>query len=60
MRLAEKNFEDEELPHELFLTRRQAIKVFNDNANNTSADIKFSKNQISSIINNGKLSRSKI
>ena len=41
-----KKFEDEELPHELFLTTREATKIKHVFANNISTDIKFSKNQI--------------
>ena len=48
--LNKKNFEDEELPHELFLTTRQTNKVRNAFANNMSTDIKLSKAQISKII----------
>ena len=39
LRLTKKNIEDEELPHELFLTARQTIKI-----------VKLSKDQISKII----------
>ena len=45
-----KNLENEELSHELFLTIRQTNKIINDFANNMSIDIKFSKAQISKII----------
>ena len=47
LRLYMKNFEDEDLPHELFVTTRQSIKI-NVNAigNNTSADVKLDKDQI--------------
>ena len=45
-----KNFEDEELPHELFLTTRQTTEIRNDFATNMSTDIKLSKAQISKII----------
>ena len=38
------------MPHELFLTTRQATKIRNDFANNISTDIKLSKNQMSKII----------
>ena len=48
LRLIKKNFDDEELPHELLLTIRQTAKI--RNANNMSTDIKFSKGQISEII----------
>ena len=33
-------FEDEELPHELFLTTRQTLKIRNSFANNMSTDKK--------------------
>ena len=38
LRLLKKNFEEEELPHELFLTTRQATKIRNVFANNMSID----------------------
>ena len=47
LRLYKKNFEDEELPHELFLTTRQTAKIKNVFAKNMSTDIKLSKVQIS-------------
>ena len=50
-----KNFEDEESPHELFLTTRQTTKIRNAFANNMSTDIKLSKTQISKIIKSGDL-----
>ena len=52
LRFNKKNFEDEELPHELFITTRQTTKIRNANAfaNNMSTDIKLSKAQISKII----------
>ena len=34
LRLNKRNFEDEELPHELFLTARQTTKIKNGFANN--------------------------
>ena len=34
LRLNQRNFEDEELPHELFLTTRQTTKIKNGFANN--------------------------
>ena len=43
LRLNKKNFEDEELPHELFLTTRQITKIRNTFTNNISTDIKVSK-----------------
>ena len=48
-----KNFEDEELLHELFLTTRQTTKIRNAFPNNMSADIKLSKAQISKMIPSG-------
>ena len=45
-----KNFEDEELPHELFLTIRQGTKIRNAFPNYMATDIKVSKAQISRII----------
>ena len=41
-----KNFEDDGLPHELFATTRQSIKICNATASNTSTDIKLRKDQI--------------
>ena len=52
LRLNKTKFEDEELPHELFLTTRQTTKLRNAFAN-MSTDIKFSKAQISKIIESG-------
>ena len=49
LRFSKKNFEDEELPHELFLTKRQTTKIRNVFSNNMSTDIKLSKDQISKI-----------
>ena len=48
-----KNFEDEELPHELFLTTRETTEIRNVFVNNMSRDIKLSKAQISNIIQSG-------
>ena len=53
LRLNKKTFEDEELPHELFLTTRQITKIRNAFANNMSTDIKLSKAQISQMIQSG-------
>ena len=53
LRLNKKDVEDEELPHELFLTRRQTTKLRNGFANNMSTDIKLSKAQVSKIIQSG-------
>ena len=43
LRINKKNFEDEELPHELFLTTRQKTKLRNVFANSMSTNIKLSK-----------------
>ena len=50
LRLNKKNFEDEELPHEFFLTKKQTTKIRNAFANNISTDIRISKAQICKII----------
>ena len=38
--ITKKNFQDEELPHELFLTTREKTKIINTFANNMSTDKK--------------------
>ena len=43
LRLNKKEFEDEELPHEIFLTTRQTTKTKSAFANNVSTDIKLTK-----------------
>ena len=48
-----KMFNENNLPHELFLTQRQTIKLRNAIENNMSTDIKLSKAQISKIIQSG-------
>ena len=53
LRLNKKNFEDEELSHELFLTKRQTTELRTVFANNMSTDIKLTKVQISKIIQSG-------
>ena len=53
LRLSAKNFNNEQLPHELFLTTRQTTKLGNKIINNMSADIKLSKAQIKNIIMSG-------
>ena len=53
LRLNKRNFEDEELPHELFLTTRQTTNLRNAFANNVLTDIKLCKAQISKIIPSG-------
>ena len=49
-KINKKNFQDEEFPHELFLTTRQTTKIRNAFANKISADIKLSMVQMSKII----------
>ena len=53
LRLSKKNFQDEELPHELFLTTRQTAKMRNAFVNNMLIDIKPSKARISKKIQSG-------
>ena len=53
LRLNKKNFDDEELSHELFLQTRQTTKIRKAFADNMSTDIKVSKAQISNIIQSG-------
>ena len=53
LKMNKKNIEDEELPHELFLTARNIPKITNAFANNKSVNIKLSKAQISKIIQSG-------
>ena len=50
MRIIKTTFQDEELPHDLFLTTRQKAKIRNAFSNNMSTDIKLSKVQLSKII----------
>ena len=52
-RLNKKDFEDEELPQELFLTTRKTTKIRNAFASNVTTDMKLSKTQISKIIQSG-------
>ena len=53
LRINKKNFQDKELPHELFLITRQVNKVSNTFANNMSTYIKLSKAQVSKITHSG-------
>ena len=46
LRLNKKNFEDEELPYELFLTTRRTTEVRNAFANNMSTEINIQNNSI--------------
>ena len=43
LRMVKKNFQDEQLTHELSLTKRQKNKISNTLANNMLTDIKLSK-----------------
>ena len=52
--IIKKNLQAGELPRELFLTTRQKTKIGNAFANNKLMDIKFSKSQLSKIIQLGR------
>ena len=53
LRLGIKNFNKDELPHELSLTTRQNAKLRNAINNNLAIDIKLSKAQIKKIVQSG-------
>ena len=53
LRLSTKNFNKDEVPHELLLTTRQNTKLRNALNNNSATDIKLSKVQIKKIIQSG-------
>ena len=53
LRTTKKDFQDEKLSHELFLTTRQKTKLKNAFANNISTGIKLSKTQTSQMIESG-------
>ena len=53
LRLGIKNFNKDELPHELLLTTRQNTKLRNAINNNLATDVKLSKAQIKKIIQSG-------
>ena len=53
LRLGIKNFNKDELPHELLLTTRQNTKLRNAINNNLATDIKSSKAQIKKLIQSG-------
>ena len=53
LRLDIKNFNKDELPHELLLTTRQNTKLRNAINNNLATDIKLSKAQIKKLIQSG-------
>ena len=54
LRISKKNFQDEKLPHKLFLTTRQKTKARNVFTNNTSMDISLCKAKLSNIIQSGR------
>ena len=54
LRIGIKNFNKEDLPHELLLTRRQSTKLRNAINNNSATDIKLSKAQIKKLIQSGR------
>ena len=54
LRINKKNFQDKELPYELFLTTKQTTKVRNVFFNNISIDIKLSKAQMSEKVQSGR------
>ena len=53
LRITKENFEDEELPQELFLTTRQKIKTWNAFGNNMLTDIKLSQTLLTKTIHSG-------
>ena len=53
LRISIKNFNKDELPHELLLTTRQSTKLRNAINNNMAADLKLSKAQIKKMILSG-------
>ena len=53
LRITKKNFQEEELSHELFLKTRQKTKKRNPLANNILIDTKFSKSQMAKIFQLG-------
>ena len=53
LRLGIKNFNKDELPHELLLTTRQNTKIRNAINNNLATDIKLNKAQIKKLIQSG-------
>ena len=53
LRISIKNFNKDELPHELLLTTTQSTKLRNPINNNLATDVKFSKAQLKKIIQSG-------
>ena len=54
LRMSLKTFNENDLPHELFLTTRQKTKLRTAFNNNMSTDLKLSKAQVSKIIQSGR------
>ena len=55
LRISIRNFNKEDLPHELLLTTRQNTKLRNAISNNMATDLKLSKAQIKKLIQSGGL-----
>ena len=55
LRISIRNFNKEDLPHELLLTTRQNTKLGNAISNNMATDLKLSKAQIKKLIQSGGL-----
>ena len=53
LQISIKNFNKDELPHELLLTTRQSTKLRNAINSNVATDIKFSKAQLKKLIQSG-------
>ena len=53
LRLGIKNFNKDELPHEVLLTTRQNTKLTNTINNNLATDIKLSKAQVKKLVQSG-------
>ena len=53
LRIGIKNFNKDELPHELLLTTRQSTKLRNATNNNMATDLKLSKAQMKKLIQSG-------
>ena len=53
LRMNARIFDENNLPHELFLTQRQISKLINSVENNLQTDIKLSKAQIFKTIKSG-------
>ena len=49
LRRSKKKWQDEQFPHELFVTTRQKVKIGSPFANNISTDIKLNKGKFTKI-----------